>query len=157
MPRCGTMFHESIVPPLDKETSGEATRNEPTPALRATPPKEGIFRRALPRCGTTFDENIVPPWTRGAVKKFKIGSFRQEAHAGGQRSHAPAPPRWNARSARVFGCGSEPGYVPIVPARFFHSSRGFVLRIAVVADYFWACFCGLGAVEDVFGERVPFI
>ena len=38
--------------------------------------------------------------TKGAVKKLKIGSFRQEACAG-----APAPPRWNARSARVFGCG----------------------------------------------------
>ncbi len=37
------------------------------------------------------------------MKKLKIGSFRQEACAGGQRSHAPAPPRWNARSARVSG------------------------------------------------------
>jgi hypothetical protein len=44
---------------------------------------------------------------RGAVKKLKIRSFRQEARAGGQRSHAPAPPRWNARSARVLGCGFE--------------------------------------------------
>ena len=35
------------------------------------------------------------------MKEFKIGFFQQEAYAGGQRSHAPAPPRWNARSARV--------------------------------------------------------
>jgi hypothetical protein len=34
------------------------------------------------------------------VKKLTIGSFRQEACAG-----APAPPRWNARTARVFGRG----------------------------------------------------
>ena len=34
------------------------------------------------------------------MKKFKIGSCRQEACAG-----APAPPRWNVRSARVFSCG----------------------------------------------------
>ena len=38
------------------------------------------------------------------MKTFKIGSFRREACAGGRRSHAPAPPWWNARSARVFGC-----------------------------------------------------
>jgi len=49
-------------------------------------------------------------WTTGAVKELKfnrkIGSFRQEACAG-----ALAPPRWNARSARVFsqpqGAGGE--------------------------------------------------
>jgi hypothetical protein len=40
------------------------------------------------------------PQRRGAVKKLKIGCCRQEACAG-----APAPPRWNARSARVFGRG----------------------------------------------------
>ncbi|MCI0418198.1 MAG: hypothetical protein L0387_44305 [Acidobacteria bacterium] len=34
------------------------------------------------------------------MKKLKIDFFRQEACAG-----APAPPRWNARSARVVGCG----------------------------------------------------
>ena len=38
------------------------------------------------------------------MKKLKIG-FRQGACAGGRRSPAPAPVRWNARSARVFGCG----------------------------------------------------
>src|SRR5512145_1855398 len=35
----------------------------------------------------------------GAVNKLKVGFFRQEACAG-----APAPPGWNVRSARVFGC-----------------------------------------------------
>jgi hypothetical protein len=37
---------------------------------------------------------------REAVKQLNVDSFRQEACAG-----APAPPRCNARSARVFGCG----------------------------------------------------
>jgi hypothetical protein len=36
------------------------------------------------------------------VKKLRIVSSRQEPCAGGRRSHVPAPPWWNVRSARVF-------------------------------------------------------
>ena len=39
------------------------------------------------------------------MKKLKIDYFRPQACAGGQRSHAHAPPWWNVRSARVFTCG----------------------------------------------------
>jgi hypothetical protein len=47
MPRCGATFDENSVPPLDKGglQGGSWTRNQPTPALRATPPMEGIFKR----------------------------------------------------------------------------------------------------------------
>ena len=38
------------------------------------------------------------------MKKLKIGSFRQEACTGDAVPRARAT-RWNARSARVFGCG----------------------------------------------------
>jgi hypothetical protein len=37
------------------------TRTKPTPALRATPPMEGISGEFfMPRCCGTFDENIPP-------------------------------------------------------------------------------------------------
>jgi hypothetical protein len=53
------------------------------------------------------------------VKKFKIGSLGPEACAG-----APAPPRWNARSARVFACEFRTLKGRILTVQFFHSSRG---------------------------------
>jgi len=81
----------------------------------------------------------VPPWVsiptirslspnrffvlgeREAVKKLKIGSSRQEACAG-----APAPPRWNVRSARVFGCGFRTEMGQDCPDSIFHSFRARV-------------------------------
>jgi hypothetical protein len=49
MPLCGATFNENGVPPW---TRGDfrgvfGSGNQPTPALRATPPMEGIFRGAL--------------------------------------------------------------------------------------------------------------
>jgi hypothetical protein len=58
------------------------------------------------------------------VKKFKIGSFRQKACAGGRRSHAPAPPRWNARSARVLGCGFQAVICQDRPNSIFSQLQG---------------------------------
>jgi hypothetical protein len=47
MPPSGATFYENGVPPLDKwGLQGGQRRNKPTPALRATPPTEGIFRGA---------------------------------------------------------------------------------------------------------------
>ena len=53
------------------------------------------------------------------MKKSKIGSFRQEACAG-----APAPPRWNARSARVFGCASRTVTLRDRPDSIFSQLQG---------------------------------
>jgi hypothetical protein len=55
----------------------------------------------------------------GAVKELKIGCFRQEACAG-----APAPPRWNARSARVFGCGFGTAMGQVRPNSIFSQLQG---------------------------------
>jgi hypothetical protein len=46
MPLCGAAFNESSVP-LDKGGlhGGSWTRNQPIPALRATAPSHGIFKR----------------------------------------------------------------------------------------------------------------
>jgi hypothetical protein len=47
MPFCGAMFDENSVPPLDKGglQGGFEHGDQATPAQRATPPKEGFFRR----------------------------------------------------------------------------------------------------------------
>jgi hypothetical protein len=45
MPPCGATLNENSVTPWITEDfrGGAWTRHQPTPALRATPPREGIF------------------------------------------------------------------------------------------------------------------
>ena len=64
-----------------------------------------------------------PTWERGAAKKVKIGSLPQEACAG-----AHAPPRWDACSARVFGCGLRTVRSRMLTVQLFHSSRAWKMR-----------------------------
>src|SRR6185436_2517148 len=52
--------------------------------------------------------------------------FRRGACAG-----APAPPRWNARSARVFGCEFRTGRSRALPAQSSHSPRGHPFPVGV--------------------------
>jgi len=49
MPRCGATFDENGVPPWTRGDFRGVLNvgTKPTPALRATPPKKGIFRREL--------------------------------------------------------------------------------------------------------------
>ena len=49
MPHCGATFDENSVPPWTRgDFRGVLERgSQPTPALRATPPTEGIFTRAV--------------------------------------------------------------------------------------------------------------
>jgi hypothetical protein len=62
------------------------------------------------------------------VKKLKIGSFPARSVRRSARST-----RWNARSARVFGCGFKTVICQTHPIQFFHSSR--VARSAGVGSF----------------------
>ena len=78
-------FDENSVPPWTGGTSGGSERgNQPTPALRATPPKEGIFRRTqceappvfsfpVARSMTTPAPSAPPPLLRGNAFTFQEG------------------------------------------------------------------------------------
>src|SRR5262245_35429295 len=101
---------------------------EPTPALRATPPERG-FLGQLPNLvqnlGSTFSSRLlVPPiwyWMcqildeglrfvplgKGSCEKIENQVFPARSVRRSARST-----RWNARSARVFGCRFRDGSSP---------------------------------------------